>query len=318
MRRPGTRLRALAARVCSEKTMERLIDPVIADLQAEYASAIGMRCRWLALLAGYIAFAKVALWCAFSGATGMGKNWTQEDHSGLVRVLWRSTAAILCLTLLILLPEMSRMLEMLQTFGSNASRFRLMTYLLPMTLPLSLPVGLAFGAALGAHGRTPSRRLIGAIMLVALATATASMATMAWVIPASNQSYRTEIMRQPVPKGVRELSFGELKHELATADVARSNRLLFEFHKRVSLAGAPVTFAALALVLVIRRRLWRTAAIAAIVAGSFGYYVALWLAQSLSKGEVLSPPFAAWMPQIALLLTTIVVGVPRTIIRRRA
>ena len=34
--RPGTRLRALAARVCSEKTMERLIDPVIGDLQAEY------------------------------------------------------------------------------------------------------------------------------------------------------------------------------------------------------------------------------------------------------------------------------------------
>lgn len=316
--RPGSRLRAYAARMCSGKTMERLIDPVIADLQAEYVAAVDAKHRLLALLAGYIAFAKVAVWCAMSGATGIQNDWTQEDHSGLVRVLWRSAAAILCLSLLILLPELSRMRDMLESFGSDASRFRLMTYLLPMTLPLSLPIGLAFGAALGADGRTPSRRLIGAIMLVALATSAASLATMAWVIPASNQSYRVEMMRQAIPKGERELSFGELKLAIATADTGRSQRLLFEFHKRLSIAAAPVTFAALALVLVIRRRLWRTVTIAAIVAGSFGYYVALWLAQALSKAEALSPQFSAWMPQLALLLTTIVVGIPRTIIRRRA
>ena len=234
------RLRALAARVCSDKTMERLIDPAIADLQAEYATATDMKRRWLALLAGYGAVAKVAAWCAMSGVTGMPKNWTHEDHSGLVRVLWRSAAAILCLTLLILLPELSRTREMLETFSSDASPFSLVTYLLPMTLPLTLPIGLAFGAALGAHGRTPSRRLIGAIMLVALATAAGSLATMAWVIPAANQSYRVAIVRQPLVKGDRELSFGELKSALATADVRRSRQLSFEFHKRVSIAGAPV------------------------------------------------------------------------------
>lgn len=151
---PGTRLRALAARVCSEKTMERVIDPVVADLQAEYTSAIGMRRQWLALLTGYIAFAKVALWCAMSGVTALRKNWNQEDRSGLVRVLSRSAAAVLCGTLLIWLPELSRTLDMLEDLGSDASPVRLMTYLLPMTLPLSLPIGLALGAALGAHGRT--------------------------------------------------------------------------------------------------------------------------------------------------------------------
>jgi hypothetical protein len=31
---PGTRLRALAARLCAARTMERLVDPAIADLQA--------------------------------------------------------------------------------------------------------------------------------------------------------------------------------------------------------------------------------------------------------------------------------------------
>jgi len=298
--------------------LERLIDPVIADLQAEYAAATDIRRRWLALLAGYIAFAKVSVWCAMSGGSGMRKNWTQEDHSGLVRVLWRSAAAILCLTLLIWLPEASSMRYMLEALGSDANRVRLMTYLLPSALPLTLPIGLAFGAALGAHGRTPSRRLVGAIMLVALATAAASLATMAWVIPASNQSYRVAMMRQAIPKGERELSFGELKRELATADVDRGKRLSFEFHKRLSVAGAPVTFVALALVLVIRRRLWRTVSVAAVVAASFGYYVALWLANSFTKDGVLSPQLGAWMPQLALLLTTIVVGIPRTINRRRA
>jgi hypothetical protein len=35
MSRPGDRLRALAARVFDAQTMERLVDPVIADLHAE-------------------------------------------------------------------------------------------------------------------------------------------------------------------------------------------------------------------------------------------------------------------------------------------
>ena len=56
----------MASRVCSARTMERLIDPVIADLQAEYAEAIrdGRTWRsWVALIVGYIAFAKVFLLC---------------------------------------------------------------------------------------------------------------------------------------------------------------------------------------------------------------------------------------------------------------
>jgi hypothetical protein len=40
MTRSGDRLRTIAARVCSAATMERLIDPLIADLQTEYAEAL--------------------------------------------------------------------------------------------------------------------------------------------------------------------------------------------------------------------------------------------------------------------------------------
>ena len=55
---PGTRLRALAARLCAATTMERLVDPAIADLQAEYEEARtgpSWRRRWI-WMRGHIAF----------------------------------------------------------------------------------------------------------------------------------------------------------------------------------------------------------------------------------------------------------------------
>ena len=46
MRPPGTRLRALAARLFAASTMERLVDPAIADLQAEYEEALRSGPKW--------------------------------------------------------------------------------------------------------------------------------------------------------------------------------------------------------------------------------------------------------------------------------
>jgi hypothetical protein len=46
MRPPGTRLRALAARLFAASTMERLVDPAIADLQAEYEEALRRGPKW--------------------------------------------------------------------------------------------------------------------------------------------------------------------------------------------------------------------------------------------------------------------------------
>ena len=41
MTRPGDRLRRFAAIVCGPETMARLVDPIVADLQAEYESVAG-------------------------------------------------------------------------------------------------------------------------------------------------------------------------------------------------------------------------------------------------------------------------------------
>jgi putative ABC transport system permease protein len=59
MKPPGTRLRALAARLLAASTMDYLVDPAIADMQAEYedASRAGLtwRKRWICIR-GHLAF----------------------------------------------------------------------------------------------------------------------------------------------------------------------------------------------------------------------------------------------------------------------
>jgi hypothetical protein len=59
VRRPGDRLRSIARRLVRPVTMERLIDPVLADLQCEHHEAIRCGWRWRSRwirLRGYAAF----------------------------------------------------------------------------------------------------------------------------------------------------------------------------------------------------------------------------------------------------------------------
>ena len=46
MRRPGAGLHWIAGRFCDPATMERVIEPVIADLQCEHADAVQRRQVW--------------------------------------------------------------------------------------------------------------------------------------------------------------------------------------------------------------------------------------------------------------------------------
>jgi hypothetical protein len=70
--RPGDRLRAFAAGWCCPETMERVIDPLIADLQREHGEAVrrGLmwRSRWIQI-AGWFAFLKVIVFCTWAGGS---------------------------------------------------------------------------------------------------------------------------------------------------------------------------------------------------------------------------------------------------------
>jgi hypothetical protein len=287
--------------------MECFVDPTIADLQAEYAAAVRdgqvWQRRW-ALLHGYIAFAKVFLICGLFAARQAWRDWNPEDQRGLVRVLWLKVGAIVSVTLPLWLLELPRTREMVEAFATRTdpSVTRLMAYLLPAILPLSMPVGLAIGATLGVHSRAISRRLIGAIIFVAVAMSAASFVALAWVTPATNQSYREELMGRVIPKGDRELTLAELRRSYPDRDDAE-----FEFHSRLGVAGTPMTFATFALVITIRRRARLTIALAAVGLVSVGYLIAFWV----GRGAIPSP-VGAWMPQILLVATTILMSISAT------
>src|SRR5882757_7530451 len=89
-RRPGDRLRAFAARVFDAQTMERLVDPVVADLQTEHGAATSAgriwKSHWIRL-AGLVAFLKVIAVCGWRGAVHGHLDWTPDDRRALIRVI---------------------------------------------------------------------------------------------------------------------------------------------------------------------------------------------------------------------------------------
>ena len=91
MTRPGDGLRWIAARVCDQRTMERLVEPIVADLQAEYDTAAAhadRRARWL-VWRGYGAFWKaLALHCIMSTFHPSG-----SDSNTVWAAWWRSPSA---------------------------------------------------------------------------------------------------------------------------------------------------------------------------------------------------------------------------------
>jgi hypothetical protein len=114
-RLPGDRLRALASRLCSDVAMERLIDPVLADLQREDAAAAGRDQVWRRRgirIAGTLAFWKVIGLHAAARAPVLAREWAAADEHAVGRTVAFSAAFIAALTLLFVwLPLSSSVIE---------------------------------------------------------------------------------------------------------------------------------------------------------------------------------------------------------------
>jgi LPS export ABC transporter permease LptG/LPS export ABC transporter permease LptF len=111
------------------------------------------------------------------------------------------------------------------------------------------------------------------------------------------------------PKGDREMSLAELR---AHADEIRAqgqfpHNQLFEIHKKFSIPAACFVFGLIGLALgATNRRDGKLASFVIGVAIVFAYYILLWLGQSLTKGRVLAPWLAAWLPNFVLGIVGII------------
>src|SRR6185295_10425114 len=96
--------RSLAAHICAPATMERLIDPVIADLQIEHSEALARgqvwRSRWIRV-AGYTAFWKVAMVAAATASTRAMRAWAAADEYAVGRAIGFSLAAMIVIVVLL-------------------------------------------------------------------------------------------------------------------------------------------------------------------------------------------------------------------------
>jgi hypothetical protein len=247
MTRPGDLLHALAARLFDRATLERLIDPVIADLQREHADALSRgqvwRSRWI-YIASCIAFWKVA------GVAAL----TSNKH-GARAVAVALTAA----TLVTVLAICSVLAGTPATIHTNGNMARLILYLVPQGVAIGLPVCLALGLFIWIRreGADPSTKRT-ALWLMRLAVLLA-VANTGWITPAANTAYRNVVAGRPTLRGVNELTFIELgqrvylgsagtptEGQLATA-IERQLPMAFWLNARLALTIAPVLLGILAL-----------------------------------------------------------------------
>jgi hypothetical protein len=154
MTRPGDRLREIAARCCGARTMERLIDPVLADLQAEYSNAAQRgrvwRSRWIRI-AGYTALLKAISAYGWEQLIRIPQEWTLDDHVTLNRAIGFCLLAIIGATLLLVAPVWRSL---------GFSQTKMLMYIVPQALGLAVPLGLTIGivCGLGWGGASRGRR----------------------------------------------------------------------------------------------------------------------------------------------------------------
>ena len=315
MKRPGDTLRSLAARVCSASTMERLIDPVIADMQCEHAEAVRQRrvwrCCWIRMT-GCWAFWKGAGMHSIEALKGGVQEWLGRDDRAMGRVLGFVAAATVVVTLLL---QLFVLLQPGSPFhGERSPDAFTLLYLVPSALPLAIPMGVLFGVLYAMRHRTVTKRIHTATMILAICCTVGSFGLLAWTVPASNQAFReafSGIPPQALLKGTNELTLQELRQELdklsngAMRGSVQERDVTFTYYMRFALSVVPIVLGLFALGLLNVGRLQRSpfALGVAAVMTCVCYYVLLFT----SRAAVLQGWNAGmvWMPNIVFLAATL-------------
>lgn len=308
----GRRLRQWANRVCSARTMEQLIDPVIADLQHEYerTKATGQVLRaGFVLLRGHCAFWTVvmvhapAIW--LHRTIGGFRASYQESF---IRAVVPAVITMVTLSVA-LVASPAQSINQRDLLGAW-----LLILLLPQSIPFSIPLSLFTGIVCGLRQRPVTKNVRRTVVVLGLAGTLVSASTIVWIVPIANQAFRTVIARRVVLEGPAEMSSRELRNYALAfrnqGDLENAGELLFSFHARWALAGAALVFAVFGLG-VTALRLRRVATVL-VVATACVVYVSYFeelhqLAQprlSLFSHEGVAFTLA-WLPNLLMLLTSL-------------
>jgi len=291
--RRGDRLRAFAARLFDARTMERVVDPAIADLQAEPAS-----------ISRYAAVIKLIVLCLPEVSMTLG------------------TASMVSIGVLAFVVAALELRPLAFAWSQGKFEPVMLAYLLPQGLAIAVQIGLAAGILCAYGGRAVSRRALTGIVALSLAASAAAFVNVGWITPAANQAFRERVVRQtptsaPLARGFPELTFNEVRNQYRMASaIASSNPgavdstdlhyLANSYHGRWAVTLAPIVFAMFALALVRRRPLirWAGALGAGVVYLSYIFYLDVPVLPALD-GRWLGG--AAWYPELALAAIAVVI-----------
>ena len=302
MRRPGHWLRTAAGRVCGTQTMERLIDPIVADFQTEHEEAVRGRRRWRVAwtcATGYAVFWKVVALHTIRSAPRALWNGIAADGSALGRTTAYSLVGFIALTLLL------SALPMVE-FYSRIPNILAALLLVPQAMPLSIPMALPLGIVCGMWTTRVSPRRIGGVLVLAILATILSFAAML-ILPDTNQAWRVVVAQElghrgvteySLPRGMNELSLSELAAGSLEYDAGGSPETARQFrrscHIRFALPAATFVLSLLAVGIAgtVRGRAWRV--VTMVIA--FGLYWA-----TLALGELntsLTPGVSVWAPNM--------------------
>jgi hypothetical protein len=297
MRLPGRWLRTAAARLCAKQTMERVIDPVVADVQTEYEEAMRTRGWWRATwicVSGYAVFWKaVSLHTLQSGPRSL---WSDIAADGwtLGRTIVYFLISFLGVTLLLAASPMA--------YSYSRFGLKVTLLLLPQAIPLSIPIALSLGIVYGT--RVVARRIRGVLLLAVVATLLAFAAML--IVPVANEAFRVALADELdsrgrpywLPRGMNELSISELASRSVEYSIggfpehARSFRRTY--HMRFALPAATFVLSLVALGICGNLRSRARRAVAFVIA--LGLY---WAALALAEWNTSLPLIVSvWAPNI--------------------
>jgi hypothetical protein len=300
------RIRATAARLCSARTTERVIDPVLTDVEIEHrdATAAGRvwGSRWI-LVAGYFALVKVAASCGYDRTV---RDWSGDDTRAFARTFGLSAAGFAVTVVLLISPP-----------AGVVPAWQL-PYLIPQALPLAIPVGLTLGIFCSLGGRIVSFRAKGAVLALAVACSAGSLATTIALMPAAGQAFRSSVSEHvrltvgeepAMTPGVAEMPISELRRKVdvlaQSGRAPEARRLAFGYYIRWALPCAPFVLALFALSVIPRRPVRRWVLAAAGGGACLSYYLLLVAADIGVRQALLPSVVLVWLPNLVLVVAAI-------------
>jgi hypothetical protein len=296
-------VRRALARICSARTMERLVDPILSDMQVESA-----RGPWR----GYATLAcALVLYSVDIARKAIAIVWAEEAPAAFTLIGYSVCPAILLAAILVLPPILG---------GRNLpdSRMAISMLALPQALAITLPAGLLFGLPMALSRRQPSRREMTRTLFVALLSTAVTLVLFVTVAPFANQWSPLFGAGQPRLRGSEDWPLAALARQIrAYKEVHGAGfivaQLRFEYHAELAALFAAFPLSLLSL------GLWRTTVgqrhPLTIGSAGVGGYVALMFWERLVHPAALvnlPTPLVAWTPDIVLAcLAVMLLASPR-------